>query len=354
MSSHPPRPYAAATRALAVFALFALASCGDDLPCPAGSTAVGERCIAIDGGALDGGLPDASVDAQTDLGVDEGTPDAGPCGMVCPTATPLCDVTSGSCVECTATNDDACTSATPVCDTTSNTCVACNVSSDCSSLAAPQCNVTTHVCEACTADAACMGRPGTTVCDTAAGGDCVQCTADNRMACGANVCAPATNTCTTLPSRALQACEACLHDAQCQTGQLCVATVYADPPPERTVGSFCLWRRSAPLPGPTGTCGLGSRPYAATRTATSTDGVSDSICDLRTTTCPALLQQATPVTGCAVPFTDDAACGAPMFNDGRCRLNGAAEPRCSYPCGGIEDCRSGFSCPSVGDQFCSI
>ena len=319
-----------------------------DCVCPAGTSSVAaadgtSSCVAVGTDAGPG-----------DLGVDAGPADAGPCGMACPTGTPVCDEASGTCVECTGTDARACGGATPVCDVPSHACVACNADSDCTALDAPQCDVGAHACVACTTSDACAARVGTTVCDAVAGA-CVECTPTAASACGANVCRPTEHTCTTLPARAQYACQECAYDEQCQVGQLCVATTYGDPPPDRSVGSYCLWRRDATAVGaPNGACGFGSQPFASARMATSTDGVAAAICDLRTATCPALLEHATTVPGCATAFTDDAACGAAGFNDGRCRLNGSSEPKCSYPCLGTEDCPAGATCPAAGDRFCSI
>jgi hypothetical protein len=45
----------------------------------------------------------------------------------------VCDVASGTCVECTTANPAACTAATPVCDATDHTCRTCEAHSECAS-----------------------------------------------------------------------------------------------------------------------------------------------------------------------------------------------------------------------------
>ncbi len=213
------------TMAALLLAVAALCGCGADDACPSGSVASGERCVtAVDGGVVDAG--DAGPrDAGDAAVVDEGTPDAGPCGMPCTGMTLVCDEARGMCAECTAADDDACTGALPVCDTTSGSategeCVACNVDSDCTSLAAAQCDVATHACVPCTGNAACVGRMDATVCGA---GTCVECTAVDRTACGANVCDVTVRTCTTSAVESADLCEACVSDAQCQTGRVFVA-----------------------------------------------------------------------------------------------------------------------------------
>ena len=243
----------------------------------------------------------------------------------------------------------ACDDPTPLCDENTNQCVECLDHSDCTDNATARCDA--GVCKPCDDSSQCTNSDST-ACD-AKTGECVECL--NEEHCDEHVCHPATKTCTNIPARELHACEACEYDAQCQVGQVCVETKYSYPE-EGVVGTFCLWKHDAPPPGPNGTCGLSSRPFAKTSPVTSVDGEETIVCELRTTTCPALLQHGTEVPDCTTPFTDDAACGAPGFNDGRCRYKDEFNqtPMCSYPCGGNEDCRPGFTCPAAGDQYCSL
>jgi hypothetical protein len=251
-----------------------LAGCPVKETCADGFVASGDDCIPAS--AADLGL-DAGVDLGADLGSDAGPPDAGPCGGACTGATPVCDVASNRCVQCTAADDAACAGETPVCDTASNTCVqctaaddaacsgatpvcdpasnacvACLADADCPSLAAPQCDTASNTCVACTASAACSGRSGTTVCNTASGA-CVACTAADRTACGMNVCDGATNTCTTFAAGSAGLCQPCVADAQCAEGQLCVPTTFGST--MASAGKFCLWRLDAMAMGaPAGDC----------------------------------------------------------------------------------------------------
>jgi len=327
-----------------VLALSAAASCGGDDDCPAGSARSGDDCIPIvsDAGG-DGGQDMAMSD---DLGVDEGTPDAGPCGMPCTAPTLLCNATSGECVQCTAADTTACSGATPVCDTTAGECVACNVSSDCASLTAPQCNAATHVCEACTADAACMGRATTTACDVTGGGDCVACTAGNETPCGANSCNPATNSCTTTARGTIGNCSTCVADSECVADHRCVSTDFA----AASTGLRCLPLRAGPG------C---ARPFAERRDGVvSASGATVDVCDLATTSCAAFLHFRTAqaaCTGFGVPASaSDGECGAPAVADGLCRLSGVGN-RCTYGCASDDDCIEPFTClTGMPPRYCSL
>lgn len=287
-------------------------------------------------------LPDGSLDAGLDAG-DSGGP--GPCGT-CPTGRPFCNADARRCAACR--DHDDCGGTTPRCDTMTGNCVECLSHDECEQPGEPACIA--GRCEPCTDDAQCDGN--TPACDVDTG-RCVQCTASNRLACGPTACRP-DHTCSAHLAGGQQACQPCDTDLNCQIGQLCVELSYGNPPPARSVGSFCQWRRDAMGVGaPGGTCGLTSQPYAQSTSARSVDGTSAIICTLATTTCPALFQHRTAVPGCDAAG-QDSACGASGFNDGRCRENGAGEPLCTYPCLGTEDCRAGSTCPVAGDQFCSI
>ncbi len=100
----------------------------------------------------------------------------------------------GACVECSGANATLCKNQKPVCDTTANLCVQCNTNAQCTG---PNgvCNTVAHVCTlGCTTDANCtMAAPACKTPDDF----CVQCTATNKTACvGATpVCDVANNTC---------------------------------------------------------------------------------------------------------------------------------------------------------------
>lgn len=323
----------------AVLAAFTLASCFGDEFSSSCQNSLDCKDAATGGAAGSGGTNTAGT---TSTGASGGS--ASTCETECKGSKPVCD--DGTCVECTEDDDTACEDETPYCDPDKRECVEC-LDNDACGDDTPLCE--DNVCVGCSAPEDCAPLD---LAQCLPNGKCVACTSEAD--CDDKVCDPTTNTCTTLPAHTLNACETCEHDAQCQVGQVCVEMKYADPA-EGVVGSFCFWKKDAAAVGaPNGTCGLNSRPFASQLDVTSVDGVEATICTLATTTCPAMLQFRTTVTGCSTPGTDDVACGASDFNDGRCRLNGASQPKCTYPCSGNEDCKPGFTCPATGDQYCSL
>lgn len=262
--------------------------------------------------------------------------------------------------------DDACKDETPFCDEDNDECVGCLGHGDCEDPTKPMCSLEKK-CVPCMDDFTCkdtLGLTDTKVCldgteDTMTGeqrastGECVECGISKD--CGGAICDPETQECidgTRYKGRGI--CDPCIDDRECLDGMLCVEMRFDDPS-EGVVGSFCLWRRDAALPGPNGTCGINSRPYATTLAkALSVNGVEADVCAPATTTCPAIKQHRTTVEGCQTEFEDDDACGAAGFNDGKCRLDGNSDPKCTYLCGGPEDC-PGFSCFDTGtEKYCAL
>ena len=294
----------------------------------------------------DAGTSDAGTDAAP------APRDAGPCGMTCAAPRPVCDETTGDCVECTDADTTACG---PEESCINNDCAECANDADCDEPTAARCDAGT--CVACDDDAQCAGIGDTGVCDVPAG-TCVECTAAEAGGCTSGVCRPG-GTCSDYGD-AQTACQPCDTDLNCVPGQLCVTLQY----PVGTgadYGSFCQWRRDAAPPGPNGACAdntdLASSPWAfGWSDARSVDGATADLCTLATTTCTALLQHRTQVTGCETPGDDDGACGEPGLPDGRCRNNSTGQPRCTYPCLGNEDCRApSSSCiGGAGSDYCSI
>jgi hypothetical protein len=320
------RARASKLRVLTVISLtlpFALtASCGDDfsVKSPPG--------------------PGGAAGAESGTGGDSntgGTSNA--CNPECEREKPYC--LSGDCVECR--EDDDCSEG--VCEEQSHSCVECVEPADCASEGKPFCE--SNQCQGC-AEAADCESLGLAQCGPE--GTCVACLTEAD--CDGKVCDPDTLTCTKVQAHALNACQACMHDAECQVGQVCVEMTFAEPTPG-VVGSFCLWEKATTgLGAPNGLCGT-FRPYAATAEVTSVDGVATTVCQPRTTTCPGLLQHPATVTGCNAEGDDDA-CGAAGFADGLCRLDGDSLPKCTYPCLGNQDCKSGATCPAAGAQYCSL
>jgi hypothetical protein len=299
------------------------------------------------GGATSGGTTNSGGATSGGMG---GEPAGGaapvPCDGKCDGETPLCDDRK--------TEDRA-----------DDKCVGCIGHSDCKDPTKPMCDLP-QLCVPCEDDFSCtdtIGLPEPVVClngqsveepfeerpDT---GACAECgmSAD----CGGAICDLETLTCiegTFYKGKGL--CDECTDDRECKDGQLCVEMKYDDPS-EAVVGTFCLWRKDATgVAAPKGTCGINSRPYSTSIPARSVNGVETEVCTLATSTCPALKQHRTAVAGCEEEGDDDA-CGAEGFNDGRCRLDGNSDPKCTYRCGGPEDC-DGFSCFDTGsEKYCAL
>jgi len=311
--------------------------------CPVGTTEVpaggGESiCSVDDGGVSDGG--DAGVrDGAIDEGTDAGTPDAGPCGMTCPAATPVCNDATGECVQCTSAAGAACTGATPLCDTTSNTCVACLTNSDCSMSGASECALATRTCVGCTADAACMRFAGTPVCDEGRA-TCVACTGDTEAArCGAFSCRRSDGACTTTMRASLDTCDACAADSECLSGRRCVEHVFMG----TSTGRFCFLDASM---GGCGDTDAARRPYSTRSMLTSVDGVAATYCmPPVATTCAGIRDTR------SLACTTSDMCGIAGLADGYCPTGGPGAGACSYECGGAFDCASTLNCAGT-PQHC--
>lgn len=282
------------------------------------------RCTGPDAGGHDAGGDDGGADGAVDG-------DAGPCGGACAAPTPLCREADG-------------------------TCVACLTDRDCTDLAAARCDTAAGACAPCDDSAQCAGRTGTEVCAGAgagaAAGSCVECTGDDPSACGANVCDSRMSTCTTTPAGTTGLCQPCVSDAQCRPGQLCIPMTFGTP--EVEVGLYCLWRQDATESGaPMGDC-FAARPYVDAAALTSVDGATATVCSLAVSTCEAHNDYRT--TACTLPGTPaDDECGVPGQPDGYCVMAGAATNRCTVPCGGDDDCQTGFTCDTtVTPTVCSL
>jgi hypothetical protein len=306
---------------LVLFVWVATAACGDDVPlCEEHPD--DPSCVA-DSGADSGG--DTGVDGGDDGGDDDADTavDAGPCGMPCDGATPFCNETSGMCV-------------------------ACLMDSDCSDPTAAKCDTTMGECVACDDSMQCDGIGSTNVCATAGdrAGECVECT--DNSACGAmEGCDLAMNTCRTYTAESVGACGDCVADAECMAGMLCIPWTYNDP---RTsgddaiaAGNHCAWRQDASGMGaPEGDC-FTLRPYIRAEMATSVDGVAQTFCTFRQSTCAAHADFSA-VDCMTLDAAGDAMCGIDAVDDGVCRMAGATSNRCTVFCLSDDDCPAGSAC----------
>ena len=263
----------------------------------------------------------------------------------CKSPTPACDPATSACVECTATTDCK-DSSKPFCETTAQQCVACLKQADCTGATASAC--TAGLCKPCSVDAECSNIAGKSVC---AAGTCVQCTVAKESACAGNSCDPATKQCTATKVGTKDLCETCLADSECIGGN------QADPDarcvPMKIMGTlrpggFCL-RRVAK------TC---AQPYKIPLVAVSLSAApSETYCGINqdATRCEAVVDLTT--NGAKCPDSQDTSCGCIRDKNGvcmgagqggLCKTVGVDANRCTYACGGPEQCPSGYACGGVG------
>lgn len=296
-------------------------------------------------------IGDASVDGDTSVGDGDATPDADaalPCNGECEER--LC--IDSTCAQCIGGDDCDGLPRTNECDTDTHTCVECLDDARCADPAASQCSM--RACAPCAGNDDCAGivdimGTALSVCDTSsATATCVECTASDDTACGTNVCDLFTNTCTDRAKSSAGLCQPCVNDTECSAGQLCVPTRFMD----MDIGHFCLWREDAGGGGPAGACSR-VEPYRRSEAATSINGVTTNVCNLRVTTCPALTQfDIRDCTDGTPPGTTDDECGHPGVSDGLCRAVDAAANRCTVPCDNFRDCPG--TTPSCTMGHCSF
>src|SRR5512133_2336424 len=250
----------------------------------------------------------------------------------CSGTTPVCDTDTNVCVECLSSAN--CTGASkPQCNEDKKICVECLSNADCKTATASLCNTTTNTCSPCSADADCTQITGTNVCLTDVTGQpnqCVQCTAANETACGANSCNPKTSACTATPRGSVDICRACLADSECIGGNIASSTARCVPMTFKGAahgaGGYCLQRTGAGC----------SQPYSVSVSAISLSGaVSESYCGVNqaATTCEAVLDLVAAKT-CAV----DSECGGDR--GGLCKPISIVAPanRCTIPCISAAEC----------------
>lgn len=279
--------------------------------------------------------------------------------------TPACNVDGGgACVECVPGSDAAkCAAAGEVCLTGGTVCVECNTDSDCGSPAAAKCNPTTNQCEPCDADPQCGGITGTEACNVDSG-QCVQCTATNREACGDDICASRSvaelgivkNECATgVEPGTAPTCVSCLADAHCSEDSLCMPMQFENTPGAFTdVGWFCLEKKGDNV------CLTDRRPYSSTINLVgdpvpSIDNAVEAVCSLAATTCPAIADYRDVGAPCA-DANDDDACGVEGLDDGLCEES-ASNPGlhlCTVPCLSDQDCPPVVGVECTNNFICNV
>ncbi|RLB47764.1 MAG: hypothetical protein DRJ42_24685 [Deltaproteobacteria bacterium] len=253
-------------------------------------------CTLADGGADAGDAGDAG-----DTGPDA-VVDAGPCGMVCPTATPLCRVSDGMCVACLS-------------------------DPDCTDPTAAKCGAD-GMCGACDDSTQCGGITGTLVCATTGTnvGQCVECAATETTACGANPCNPVTNACSAFGAAAVATCEACDSDANCSVAEnFCVPMMFEG---AARTGGYCL-KATPGCSQPLGVVltdrislsGVTGRAYCGVNEGLTTCDAVNAL--LLSTTCPGGMDSECPDGGVCETLDPG---GADFMR------------RCTYPCSGTLEC----------------
>ncbi len=351
-------------------------ACGEP-GCAAGATAIeaghgGDGGSAAIGGsaghATSVGNPDDGSAGTAGLA---GAAGATPCDGACTGATPVCDLQSNECVECTGNGD--CAAPTPACDVTTHACVECTKKIDCSDAAKPQCDPVQqkcvecvaqsdctsatasacvgNACVACTKDEECANIAGKGVCDA---GACVQCTVAKEAVCGGKSCDAATKQCTATLVGTVQFCQPCLADSECIGGNQpdpdarCIPMKFMDFPRS---GGFCLQRVAK-------TC---VRPFTVPISSSSLSGSpSEAYCgiDQASTRCEAVLDLVAS-RACADGLATSCGCARNAAGSciesgqgGLCETVGVFANRCTIPCGSSEQCPAPKTCPTVAKPYC--
>jgi hypothetical protein len=175
-------------------------------------------------------------------------------------------------------------------------------------------------CAFCEKDADCSNHPNGSVCHE---GQCVECTVEDRAACGSNSCNPATNSCTETPVASRGDCDSCVADSECREPQSrCVPMNFSG---NELPDGYCL-------PLKFDTC---QSPYPVTVTRRTLSGAPPEVyCapNEQNTTCEALADR-------GIACTENAQCGLRGYADGLCKLD-----ECTFACDTNEDCFVGESC----------
>lgn len=229
-----------------------------------------------------------------------------------------------------------CTGDTPVCEESTGECVECLQSSQCTHAEASVC-AEDHACKPCTANDECA-HLGLALCDN---GTCVECTMETEAEqCGQNSCNPATHECTDTARSSADICEPCVADSECEDADhFCVPMVFMGSGAQLAAG-YCLKNNNS---------GCGNAPFTVpTLERTSLSGRTDVFCGINesVTTCTAVRQlldndfseeqctEATEADDCGVPGLMDATCETVNFNTNQC----------TYGCSGAGQCPSGVAC----------
>jgi hypothetical protein len=148
-------------------------------------------------------------------------------------------------------------------------------------------------------------------------------------------------------------CDACVSDAQCALGELCVLDTLETADGAKSVGYFCHWKQGSGASGAPADCKTAGRPYAGVRSLASIDGETADVCVLRSSSCLARTQFSNK--DCAPNGSpDDGLCGVAAPSDAKCAAYGAGY-RCTMTCGSSDDCPGNFAClTNVNPSVCAL
>jgi hypothetical protein len=158
---------------------------------------------------------------------------------------PVCNTTTGACVQCLQTADCK-GAASPICNTTTNTCVQCLQTTDCAAATSPICDTTANACRGCSTGPECAAiSPSTPAC--ASTGACVACVGNGDCTTATKpICDTTANT-----------CRPCASDAECPANPgVCMADGHCAAAGEVIFVQF----NSAGCPSPDGSA---AKPYCA-------------------------------------------------------------------------------------------
>jgi hypothetical protein len=321
-------------------------SCEETPGCPGASDVAAGSGGSSGSGGKGGTSGGTDSGSGGNAGTQGGEPNGGsagtsslPCDGACGSSKPFCKESSDTCVECL--KDADCDGDKPFCDTTANECVACLDNEDCDDPTASKCEA--GQCVGCGDSAECSHISGKTACDTSAS-ECVECTGADYSACGESegtplVCNSLTRTCTDKKEHERGLCGACVSDAECKPGQMCVLQKYG----EQDVGHFCFWKKGDSVGGAPALCSS-ARPYVETvDDAVSIDGTLADICGLAVSTCLARNEYRNKdCTTTALP--DDSKCSFAPPNDSKCMPFDVGVYRCTMRCLSNDDCPDPSTC----------
>lgn len=265
------------------------------------------------------------------------------CKGLCTSSKPICIEATEACVECLTSDNCKAFPNRPVCDnlpgsSNVNTCVGCLSNRDCLDPAASFCDtsvdpvtkVPKNTCVPCVGSGDCQHIVGKTVClpaNDAQPSMCVQCTNSNNAACKSTtgettLCHGVDHTCTEAIPASKGLCDACVSDAQCMDGQVCVQEVFVD----TLIPKYaCFWKVGAKVSDCTKT-----QPYSYIRSKVSTiDGDTATICGLGVSTCSAWKEYVSPSIDCAPD-------GLPVHS--LCTFDGVASAKCIQAATGLYQC----------------